>query len=96
MALTPGLVPNIRLDQDQQDDPLNEGQDTVVVMDADDDSDLPELDANGNVLRIDHGDGSISVSLDGRPIQSAKKKDQDEWFANLAEDIGENELSRIA
>ena len=96
MALTPGLVPNIRLDQDQQDDPLNEGQDTVVVMDAEDDSDQPELDASGNVLRIDHGDGSISVSLDGRPIQSAKKKDQDEWFANLAEDIGENELSRIA
>lgn len=96
MALTPGLVPNIRLDQDQQDDPLNEGQDTVVVMDADDDADQPELDATGNVLRIDHGDGSISVSLDGKPIQSARKRDQDEWFANLAEDIDENELSRIA
>jgi hypothetical protein len=96
MALTPGLVPNLRLDQDQQDDPSNEGQDTVVVMDADDDVDQPELDASGNVLRIDHGDGSISVSLDGKPIQSVKRKDQDEWFANLAEDIDENELSRIA
>jgi hypothetical protein len=96
MAFTPGLVPNLRLDQDQQDDPLNEGQDTVVVMDADDDADQPELDATGNVLRIDHGDGSISVSLDGKPIQSARKRDQDEWFANLAEDIDENELSRIA
>jgi hypothetical protein len=65
-------------------------------MDADDDVDQPELDASGNVLRIDHGDGSISVSLDGKPIQSVKRKDQDEWFANLAEDIDENELSRIA
>jgi len=97
MALTPGLVPaNLRLDQNQPNDNLDEGQDTVVVMDADEDADLPELDASGNVLRIDHGDGSISVSLDGRPIQSAKKSKNGGWYENLADDIGESELSTIA
>jgi hypothetical protein len=96
MALTPGLVPNIRLDQDQQDLPLGEGQDTIVVMDADPDADQPEMDVDGNVLRIDHGDGSISVSLDGRPIESGKKKKTEGWYENLAEEMDENTLSEIA
>ena len=96
MALTPGLVPNIRLDQDQQDLPLGEGQDTIVVMDSDPDADQPEMDVDGNVLRIDHGDGSISVSLDGRPIESGKKKKTEGWYENLAEEMDENTLSEIA
>jgi hypothetical protein len=96
MALTPGLVPNIRLDQDQPEPAIGEGQDTIVVMDADEDADQPEMDLDGNVLRIDHGDGSVSVSLDGRPIESAKNKKSEGWFVNLAEEIGENDLSEIA
>jgi len=96
MALVPGLVPNIRLDQDQPDLPLGEGQETVIVMDADDDADQPEMDIDGNVLRIDHGDGSISVSLDGRPIESSKKKKTEGWHENLAEEMDENALSEIA
>jgi hypothetical protein len=96
MAFTPGLVPNIRLDQEPQDQPLGEGQDTIVVMDADDAADQPEMDIDGNVLRIDHGDGSISVSLDGRPIQSSKKDKNEGWHANLADDMDENALSAIA
>ena len=96
MALTPGLVPNIRLDQEPQDQPFGEGQETIVVMDADDAADQPEMDIDGNVLRIDHGDGSISVSLDGRPIQSSKKDKNEGWHANLADDMDENALSAIA
>ena len=96
MALTPGLVPNIRLDQEPQDQPFGEGQDTIVVMDADDAADQPEMDIDGNVLRIDHGDGSISVSLDGRPIRSSKKDKNEGWHANLADDMDENALSAIA
>jgi len=96
MALTPGLVPNIRLDQDQPEPIANDGQDTIVIMDADDAADQPEMDLDGNVLRIDHGDGSVSVSLDGRPIQSAKKSKSEGWFANLADEIDENTLSEIA
>ena len=96
MALTPGLVPNIRLDQEQPDLPLGEGQDTIVVMDADPNADQPEMDIDGNVLRIDHGDGSISVSLDGRPIESSKKKKSEGWYENLAEEMDEGVLSGIA
>jgi hypothetical protein len=96
MAFTPGLVPNIRLDQDQPQEPQDDGQDTIVVMDADDDADQPEMDVNGNVLRIDHGDGSISVSLDGKPIQSAKNNKNEGWFENIAEELSDAELSRIA
>lgn len=94
MALTPGLVPNIRLDQ--PDELQITGQDTIVVMDADNNADQPELDARGNVLRIDHGDGSISVSLDGRPIGSSDDKKATGWYDNLAEEIGEQDLSTIA
>ena len=96
MALVPGLVPNIRLDQDQPDLPLGEGQETVIVMDADENDDQPEMDIDGNVLRIDHGDGSISVSLDGRPIESSKRKKTEGWHENLAEEMDENALSEIA
>jgi hypothetical protein len=96
MALVPGLVPNIRLDQDHPDLPLGEGQETVIVMDADEDADQPEMDIDGNVLRIDHGDGSISVSLDGRPIESSKRKKTEGWHENLAEEMDENALSEIA
>ena len=96
MAFTPGLVPNIRLDQDQPQELLDDGQDTIVVMDADDDADQPEMDVNGNVLRIDHGDGSISVSLDGKPIQSAKNNKNEGWFENIAEELSDAELSTIA
>ena len=96
MALVPGLVPNIRLDQDQPDLPLGEGQETVIVMDADENADQPEMDIDGNVLRIDHGDGSISVSLDGRPIESSKRKKTEGWHENLAEEMDENALSEIA
>ena len=89
MALVPGLVPNIRLDQDQPDLPLGEGQETVIVMDADEDADQPEMDIDGNVLRI-------SVSLDGRPIESSKRKKTEGWHENLAEEMDENALSEIA
>ena len=96
MALTPGLSPNIRLgDQNPQQPELPEAMDIVVEMAGEDGSDKPEMDMNGNVLRIEHPDGTISVSLNGEPIEKANKKTQEGWFANLADDIEEQELSRI-
>ena len=94
--LTPGLSPNIRLgDQNPQQPELPEAMDIVVEMAGDDGSDKPEMDMDGNVLRIEHPDGTISVSLNGEPIEKANKKTQEGWFANLADDIEEQELSRI-
>jgi hypothetical protein len=70
----------------------------VVVQDADEPVDVPEYDDSGAVLKINHADGSITVSLDGKPISEAegKKADKGRWFANLVDDISESELSRIA
>jgi hypothetical protein len=98
MALTPGLSPNIRLpDLNPQMPPQGDGVDIIVEMEDEDSADKPEIDMDGNVLRIEHPDGTISVSLDGKPIEEAgKKKQQEGWFANLAEDIDTEELSRIA
>ena len=96
MALTPGLNPNLRLDQDQDQAAPVEGMDVIVEM-ADENEDMPEMDIEGNILRIEHPDGSISISLDGKPLDAGKGKDKDtSWYANLAEDLEEQELSRIA
>ena len=90
----PGLNPNIRLvpDLDQQ-----ENLDDLVVVNADEGTPDPELDEAGNVLRIEHANGDITVSIDGGPISTG---DADTgpvgWFDNLAEDIDELELNRIA
>jgi len=95
MALTPGLSPNIRLQDEQQPPQALGGADITVEMEEDG-VDQPEMDIKGNVLRIEHPDGTISVSLDGKPIEEQGKKKQEGWFANLAEDVEDIELSRIA
>ena len=96
MALTPGLVPNLRLDQNQDLAAPDEGMDVIVEM-ADESTDLPEMDVDGNILRIEHPDGSISISLDGKPLGAGANKGKDtSWYANLAEDLEEQELSRIS
>ena len=60
-------------------------------------NDVPDIDESGNILRIDHGDGSITVSLDGRPLGSVNPANDGplDWFGNLAERIDKDELSRI-
>jgi hypothetical protein len=67
----------------------------VTVDIAPDSPDTPNIDDAGNILRIDHGDGSITVSLDGKPLKTAANKGPVEWFGNLAEEIDAGELSRI-
>ena len=67
----------------------------VTVDIAPDSPDTPNIDDAGNILRIDHGDGSITVSLDGKPLETAANKGPAEWFGNLAEEIDAGELSRI-
>ena len=46
-------------------------------------------------MRIEHGDGSVTVSIDGSPIERADRKPES-WFDNLVERIDDMELSRIA
>jgi len=94
MPMTPGLVPNLRLDDQEEQAPAL--PDILIEM-LGEDPDKPKLDQKGNVLEIEHGDGSISISLDGRPINpAAKRDDKSDWFRNLAEEIPDTELYSIA
>ena len=95
MPFTPGLVPNIRLDQFPDEADNQPAEITVEIVE--DGADQPKFDKDGNILEIEHADGSVTISLDGKPIESGKKKiDRTDWFRNLAEEISDDELSRIS
>lgn len=94
MAMVPGLNPAIR---QQQEEPAGLGSAEDVLVEILDGVDKPETDDKGNILRIEHDDGSISVSLDGRPVEGASEAERAaEWFGNLVDDIDQAELGRIA
>ena len=97
MSAAPGLAPqNIRqpgpLDPDEPDPA------SVIVELADDNgADVPDFDSKGNILKIEHGDGSVTVSLDGKPIEAANEESGPEgWFDNLVDRIDQMEISRIS
>ena len=91
--MTPGLVPNMRLNDEE---PAIAAPDIMIEM-VGDAPDNEILDQKGNVLEIEHGDGSISISLDGRPISNAPTvEDKSNWFRNLADEIDQQELYSIA
>jgi hypothetical protein len=92
--MTPGLGLNLRQDGPPEDQ-LPESD--VMVEIVEDGPDNVNADENGNILRIEHPDGSITVSLDGKPINdNQSKKDRTSWFRNLVDEIDESELSRIS
>ena len=88
MPMTPGLAPNIR-----QVYPEVEPAISVELIE---DGDTPVMDKKGNVLEIEHGDGSISISLDGKPLDDAESGEPKDWFDNLVDDIDQMELYRIS
>jgi len=92
MALTPGLSPNIRLGSDQPEPELPEG----IEIEMTDEGDAPNVDEKGNLLSIEHGDGSVTLTLDGSPLETHDDMSPAGWFDNLVDNIGESELSRIA
>jgi len=94
MSLVPGLSPAVRLQDDTEDAAI--GPMDVTVADADEEADVPEFDQDGALLRIDHGDGSITVSLDGKPIEDSEEKGPSGWFDNLVDEISDMELGSIA
>ena len=68
-----------------------------TIEDADEDGPKVSLDDHGNIMTIEHDDGTITLSLDGRPIENRPKKEgESEWFDNLVDDIAPMELGRIA
>ena len=95
MPLTPGLVANIP--QVAPPEAAKEPEADVIVESADTGVDRPEMDDVGNILKIEHADGSVSVSIDGSPIErAAGAAGNGGWFDNLVDRIDDFELSRIS
>ena len=94
MPMTTGLNPAIRQPQEEPAG-LSSAEDVLVeIMSG---VDKPEQDDAGNILRIEHDDGSISVSLDGRPVEEASEAEKAaDWFRNLVDDIDGGELYAIS
>ena len=92
MALTPGLSPNIRLPGDAPEELQHEG----IEIELADEGDAPNVDEKGNLLTIEHGDGSVTLTLDGSPLESANEGGPEGWFDNLVDKINEAELARIS
>jgi hypothetical protein len=89
----PGLAPqNIRL-PGLPDAAIPMAPDVIIEAD---DGPAPELNDNEPILRIEHDDGSISISLDGKSLVDQPRKDKGEWFSNLVEDIDQGALGQIA
>ncbi len=64
---------------------------------ANDNGDRPIRDDKGNVIKIEHSDGSVTVSINGQPLEKAVDPDRKVgWFDNLVEDIEQQEVGRIA
>jgi hypothetical protein len=88
----PGLAPqNIRLPG------LPEAAiPTPEVVVATGDIDTPEMNDNEPVLRIEHDDGSVSISIDGNSLVDRPGRAKGGWFDNLVEDIDQGSLGQIA
>ena len=96
MPMVPGLVPNIRLLPSEE--PAVASNDDDLQVHIDEDKPAVDTDDKGNILRIEHPDGSISISLNGKGIggEETEAERAREWFANLVDDIDGGELTRIS
>ena len=89
----PGLVPqNIRL-PGLPEAAIPMAPDVVIEADN---ADAAEMNDNDPVLRIEHEDGSVTVSMDGKSLVDQPRKDKGDWFDNLVEDIDQGALGSIA
>jgi hypothetical protein len=66
----------------------------IMVEVANDGPDLDGVSNNNDILRIEGADGSVVISLDGRPINADRKREGG-WFEDLSSEIGDMELGRI-
>ena len=81
MPLTPGLNPAIRQVLPEVEPSADAATDVA----------LPPDDA-GSVLTIENDDGSVIISLDGRPLDEPSEAERArDWFANLVDDLRSEE-----
>ena len=71
---------------------------SITVSDADPEPDTHKEDDKGNIVEIEHADGSITISLDDSPLISKDGESDEggEWFENLVDKIDPMELSSIS
>lgn len=69
-----------------------------IVIDTADDPDQPNINDDGEVLRIEHGDGSVTISMNDKPLLPGigHNRGPQDWFRNLAEEMDDGQLSAIA
>ncbi len=95
MATAPRHSANIRLVNNDQPDPAGGLGPISVMLDDEHQPDRPITDDRGNVIKIEHDDGSVTISLDGQPLQEAEDDNPPGWFDNLAEKIDPQVRSQI-
>ena len=90
MPVQPGLAPmNLRqLPQEELDN--------MPIVELLPQEDRKEANDNGEIVRIEHEDGSVTISLDGSPLGDQEDRGPAGWFDNLVDDIDSGELTRIA
>ena len=67
MALTPGLSPSLRLPPEPAG-PAFQSSDVVIEEEAPG-ADMPVVDDRGAILKIEHPDGSVTITMDGSPLR---------------------------
>ena len=96
MAVVPGLSSMIRLDQPEHEEHIDAGDVDVSI---DEGSPNQKMDDKGKILEIEHPDGSITISLDGKGISDEGPSDAQQakkWFRNLVDDIDDGTLTMIS
>jgi hypothetical protein len=95
MPMTPGLMGNIRQPAPEEG-AIPPGGETIIEI-MDDGQDTPTIDKDGAILEIQHADGSLTISLDGKPINdNRQERDETDWYRNLVDDVAEGVLNGIS
>ena len=89
MPLAPA---NLRLPGEDMIEPFD-GEELQIIMDDGETS--AGMDEHGNLMTIELPDGSITLTLDGSPLEKAEKNGE-QWFDNLVDEIEKFELGAIA
>jgi hypothetical protein len=71
--------------------------DDIVIDIGDDDPDQPQINDEGQILSIEHGDGSVTISMNDKPLLPGMGHNRGtDWFRNLADEIDDGQLGSVA
>jgi hypothetical protein len=70
--------------------------DDIHIEDAAPEDDKLSEDEAGNVIQIEHDDGSVTISMDGQSLVPNVENEGEEWFENLVDKIDSMDRTRIS